>query len=171
MTVANWVTSSRLILAPFVFWSLLESPWWLSLSLLATAGLTDLLDGMLARKRNEVSELGKILDPIADKMVIGAVLAALFFRHRLPILLVWAFITKESIQLLGGAFFAGKNHRVVPSNYWGKASSMLYFVGFFVYYFDLEIGLYIMIAALALSVIALGTYFFAAMENKTQTPQ
>ncbi|HEX2952975.1 MAG TPA: CDP-alcohol phosphatidyltransferase family protein [Bacillota bacterium] len=171
MTVANWVTVSRILLAPFVFWSLLEYPWWLSVLLLAATGLTDLFDGILARKRNEISELGKILDPVADKLVIGAVLAALFIKHRLPVLLVWAFIIKESIQLLGGAFFAQKNHKVVPSNYWGKGSSALYFVGFFTCYFNQAVGLYIIIAALALSIVALATYFHLALEGKTQTPR
>lgn len=171
MTIANWITSSRLILAPFVFWSLLDAPWWLSLSLLAAAGLTDLLDGMVARKRNEVSELGKILDPVADKLVIGAVLAALFFQHRLPVFLVWAFIVKEGSQLLGGAIFAGRKHKVVPSNYWGKGSSTLYFIGFFAYYLNQEIGLYIVIAALSLSIIALGTYLYATLEKQTEAPR
>jgi cardiolipin synthase len=171
LTIANWVTLSRLILAPFVFWSLRDCPWWLGVSLLAIAGLTDLLDGMLARKRQEISELGKILDPVADKLVIGAVLAAFFVRYELPALLVWAFVVKEGIQLLGGAIFAGKNRKVVPSNYWGKGSSALYFVGFFAYYFNHGIGLYIIIAALALSIFALGTYVHAALEKQVKAPR
>lgn len=168
LTLANWVTSLRIVLAPLIFWSFLRSyPWYVIVTLLAIAGLSDVADGMIARRRNEISELGKVLDPVGDKLVIGAVLLAFVLKHGLPPFLAWTFLVKEGLQLLGGALFAGRNRKVIPSNVWGKASSTLYFAGFLVYWLSPGAGVYVIIAALAISVIALATYMSAAINDTT----
>lgn len=144
-----------------------SQPWYVSISLLTVAGFSDVADGMIARRRNEISELGKILDPVADKLVIGAVLLALVLTRGLPPFLAWIFLVKEGLQLLGGALFAGRNRKVIPSNVWGKAGSTMFFVGFLAYWLSPTVGIYVILAALAISVIALATYLQAAIKPTT----
>lgn len=163
MTLANWITLSRLLLAPFIVWAWLQpSPWLYGLTLLGLVGLTDLLDGRVARSRNEISEFGKILDPIADKSVIGGVLLALVLRGAIPPFLVWLYLIKEAIQLFGGMLLLARTRHVIPSNFWGKLSSTLFYVGFFLTFLWREVGITMILIGFVLSVVAMTTYFFAA---------
>ena len=172
MTLANWVTLSRLIMAPFIFWLWLKPEKWLiGIVFLIVSGLTDLLDGAVARKRNEVSDLGKVLDPIADKAVFAGVLAALTIRGFVPAFLVWIYLAKELFQLFGGAFILTRFHRVVPSNIWGKSSSVLFYLGIFAVFVHRELGLIIICLGLALSIIALITYMKASVSPESDTTQ
>lgn len=125
LTLASWITSVRLFLVPFIYWQLTSSNssavFW-ALGLLALAGATDFLDGWAARARNEVSELGKALDPVADKLVILVTLIALISRG-LPIWLVAIYLAKEIIQVLGGALLIRSCRRLIPANWWGKSEA------------------------------------------------
>lgn len=81
--LANLVTLSRILLVPFVIWVVFAEPdrssgWrWLAVLLFVLSAATDGIDGAIARKRGQVTNLGKILDPIADKFLIGGVLVSL----------------------------------------------------------------------------------------------
>jgi cardiolipin synthase len=167
MTLANWVTLSRLAMAPFIFWAwLIPGKWFIGTVALIFTGLTDLLDGALARKRNEISDLGKILDPVADKAVFAGVLAALTLRGFIPSFLVWIYLAKEIVQLFGGAFILTRFHRVVPSNMWGKSSSVIFYLGIFAVFLHREVGFVIICTGLVLSIIALITYTKASVSQK-----
>lgn len=162
MTLANWITSSRFILAPLIYWQLsLETASGVvrALLLLLAAGMTDVLDGWAARARNEVSELGKTLDPLADKLVIFAVLLALAGTWELPWWLPAIYAAKEIFQVLAGVFLLTRFKRLIPSNRWGKASTCVFFTGFGLYFLRSELGIAVIIGALALSVYALYTYY------------
>src|SRR5690606_11564427 len=97
-------------------------------------GLTDVLDGWVARKRGEITELGKILDPVADKLVLGFSLAGLIHRYGLPLWVGLIYLVKEAVQLLGGLVFLRRQRVTLASNFWGKAGTALFFTGFFFYY-------------------------------------
>ena len=81
--LANLITLARIVLVPFVLWVVFAEPdrqsaWrWLAVLFFVLSAATDGVDGAIARKRGEVTNLGKILDPIADKLLIGGVLVAL----------------------------------------------------------------------------------------------
>lgn len=170
MTLANWITLSRLLMVPLLVWAWRQpSPWLNGLLLLGLVGVTDLLDGYMARKRNEISELGKILDPIADKAVIASVLLTLVFRGIIPSWLVWVYLAKEGIQLFGGMLLLAKTHHVIPSNIWGKVSSSLFYIGFFLSFIWREGGVAMIITGLLLSMVAMATYFAAATIESAKT--
>jgi CDP-diacylglycerol--glycerol-3-phosphate 3-phosphatidyltransferase len=81
--LANLITLARIVLVPFVLWVVFAEPdrqsaWrWLAVLFFVLSAATDGVDGAIARKRGEVTNLGKILDPIADKLLIGGVLVSL----------------------------------------------------------------------------------------------
>jgi cardiolipin synthase len=167
LTLACWITSTRFILAPIIFWQLSQhTPAGLAwaLSLLLVAGITDLLDGWAARSRNEVTELGKLLDPLTDKLTIFMMLAGLARSWELPVWLVVVYVVKELLQVLAGAFLIRQFHQLIPANRWGKNATFGFFCGFGLYFIQPLLGTVVIGAALTLSVYALYTYYLAFLE-------
>ncbi len=86
------------------------------------ASITDMLDGWLARKLDQVSEYGKIFDPIADKIFVGVTVIVLLLQGRFPLWLVALVIGRDLLIALGGLLAARKLKTVIPSDYVGKAT-------------------------------------------------
>jgi cardiolipin synthase len=169
MTLACWITSTRFVLAPLIYWQLssgTKSGLGYALALLLLAGITDLLDGWTARSRNEVTELGKLLDPLTDKLTIFAMLLALAQSWNLPFWLVILYAAKELLQVLAGAFLIKNFKQLIPANRWGKNATFGFFCGFGLFFVNSVIGTIIIGGALLLSTYALYTYYLAYRELK-----
>ena len=91
------------------------------------AGATDVVDGYLARRNNWITNLGKILDPFADKLMQCTVLVCMLIKELLPIWLVIPFIIKELVILIGGIFVSKKMSKVVVSNIFGKMTVVFFY--------------------------------------------
>jgi CDP-diacylglycerol--glycerol-3-phosphate 3-phosphatidyltransferase len=92
-----------------------------ALCILAIFGaITDWADGFVARKRNEVTELGKIIDPLADKITIGAIIISLYLIDAIPGYYFYMIIGRDILIFLGGIYVTKKIGRVLPSNMLGK---------------------------------------------------
>jgi cardiolipin synthase len=169
LTLANWITSSRFVLAPFIFWQLTtgasQGVVW-ALNLLLIAGLTDVADGWAARSRNEVSELGKILDPLADKVITGGVLLALTVKWGLPVWMVAIYLVKELVQVGAGAFLVKEMKQIVPANRYGKNATVAFFLGFGLFFLHKVIGQVVITIAILMSIYALYTYYLAYLKLK-----
>jgi phosphatidylglycerophosphate synthase len=85
--------------------------------------LSDILDGALARARNEVTEWGKIVDPIADKLAIDSIAALLVYMKGLPVWVAAAVIGRDVLIVIGGVMLASRIKIVPSSNFWGKATT------------------------------------------------
>ena len=90
-----------------------------ALVVFVVASLTDLLDGKIARKYNLVTNFGKFMDPLADKLLVSAALIALVELGRLPAWVVIVIISREFI-ISGFRLVASDNNRVIAASYWGK---------------------------------------------------
>lgn len=84
------------------------------------AGVTDFLDGYLARKRNEITEVGKIIDPLADKILVAALAVKLFLMGELSTYFLLLIISRDIIIFIGGLVISIKIGKVLPSNLLGK---------------------------------------------------
>ncbi len=91
-------------------------------SLCLFAAVTDILDGYLARKLNQVSEFGKIIDPLADKVCVGILILKLFLLEQIPLYYLAIILGRDLLILIGGVFTSNKLKKVIPSNYTGKAT-------------------------------------------------
>ncbi|MFC2103131.1 CDP-alcohol phosphatidyltransferase family protein [Bacteroidota bacterium] len=123
-TLSNFLSFVRLLMA-IPFWILIrnidEPGMRTILVVLAILGaITDWADGFIARKRNEVTELGKIIDPIADKITIGAIIISLYFIGSIPEYYFYLIIGRDVLIFLGGLYVTKKIGRVLPSNMLGK---------------------------------------------------
>jgi CDP-diacylglycerol---glycerol-3-phosphate 3-phosphatidyltransferase len=127
--VANIITVVRILMAPAFVWLLLADDQqygvlrWIAGGLFILAIVTDSVDGLLARRQNLVTDFGKILDPIADKVLIGAALITLSYLDELP---WWVTIVILVRELGITAYrFAVLRHRVVPASRGGKIKTII----------------------------------------------
>ncbi len=123
-TKSNLLSFLRLLLV-IPFWFLLDnftSPGirYFTFGLCIFAAITDILDGYLARKFNEVTELGKIIDPLADKIAIGVIIVKLYLIGIIPEYYFIMIVGRDLLIFLGGIFITNRIKRVLPSNMLGK---------------------------------------------------
>ena len=149
-----------------VFYVILAGQDYVVLALLVFAALTDLADGWVARATSSVSNLGTILDPLADKLMIGATLLAGALTGRLPAWLAWAYLLKELLQLAGGAFFLARNRRrPIKANRFGKTATTVTFIGFFLLWLGFNWGWWFVLAGFGLGVVAAGAYLRTGLKE------
>lgn len=116
-----------LLVGVFVYTSFFVSDA-ISLVVFLTAGATDVVDGYLARRNNWITELGKILDPVADKLMQCTVLVVLYIKHIIPIWFVIPFFAKELFTLIIGLVVIKKRNFVVVSKWYGKLAVCLFYL-------------------------------------------
>ena len=123
MNLANWITVSRLFTLPFLLYGLSNptpASRWLCLVIFLVAAATDWLDGYVARKLDQVTELGKFLDPLVDKLLVLAPLLALIQMGRLPAWVVFLILARE-LTIAGWRI---SQTTVSGSNIWGKLKTV-----------------------------------------------
>ncbi len=124
-TASNLISIFRLVLA-FPMAVLIINGHFISaiiIGILAVA--TDLMDGYLARKLNQITEMGKIVDPLADKVFVGTVAICLVIIGRMPLWFVIVVVLRDVLILAGGIYAKGKIDFVIPSNYVGKVTALI----------------------------------------------
>ena len=125
MTIPNILTCIRLCLMP-VFVSVYLSPIpngrYIAMIILCLSFITDVLDGYIARRFNMVSDLGKILDPLADKVMQVAVLVCMALGHKSLLWLVLILVVKDILIGIGAFVMFQKKKKVAQANWFGKVS-------------------------------------------------
>lgn len=176
MNLPNKLTIFRVILiVPFIILLLGGEAGWfgvnrlipdaVALAVFIIASLTDLIDGKIARKYNLVTNFGKFMDPLADKLLVCAALIALVELSRIPAWVVIIIISREFI-ISGFRLIAADNNVVIAASYWGKFKTTFQMVMVCLMLLDLSWVLpwwkpltnLIMWIALALTVISLVDY-------------
>lgn len=127
MNLPNKLTILRVLMIPFfVFFMLVDTiPYanLIALVLFALASFTDYLDGHIARKNNLVTNFGKFMDPLADKLLVCSAFICLVEQGRLPAWIVIVIIAREFI-ISGFRLVASDNGVVIAASYWGKAKTV-----------------------------------------------
>ena len=122
--IPNYLTILRVIMIPFFVFFMVtdyagDASKWISVALFIIASLTAFLDGHLARKHNIVSNFGKFMDPLADKMLVSSAMICLTEQGRLAAWIVIIIISREFI-ISGFRLIAADNGVVIAASYWGK---------------------------------------------------
>ncbi len=124
MNLPNKLTVLRVVLIPFfVVFMLVDIlgayDKWIALAIFIVASLTDLLDGKIARKYNLVTNFGKFMDPLADKMLVCSALICLTALDKLPAWITIVIICRDFV-ISGFRLVAADNGVVIAASYWGK---------------------------------------------------
>ena len=136
LTVPNVLSVFRILLLPFFVWTYLkaetQSEYYISLIFLGVSGLTDLFDGFIARHFNQISELGKFLDPLADKLTQAAVVLCLSVRYPLMIIFFGVMVIKEFSLLTGSILlFKYRGRKMDGAKWYGKVYTFIFYFVFF----------------------------------------
>ena len=122
-TIPNVLTIIRIILIPVFVVLFFKGYKMAALGVFCAASLTDMLDGYLARKLNQITDFGKLFDPLADKLMVLTAMICQTFWGPLPLIAVIIVAAKELLMVLGGVFMLSKDV-VVYSNYFGKSAQV-----------------------------------------------
>ena len=133
LTIPNMMSIFRILLLPLIVWFYnFEGNRIAAIIILLISGLSDIVDGFIARKFNMVSDLGKIIDPIADKMTQGIMLICLIFQYKQVFVLLGVFILKEFLMTLLGWITIKRKRMVNSAKWYGKLNTVIiYSVIFF----------------------------------------
>lgn len=143
--IPNVLTMMRLVLIPVFVIVFFSTPQDLdkiaALIVFAVASITDMFDGMLARRLNQITDFGKLFDPLADKVMVVTAIVCQAVIGVFPWIAVIVVGAKELAMLFGGMFMLGKGV-VVYSNYWGKTAQVFFITALLLSFFhpSLEAG-------------------------------
>ena len=177
MNLPNKLTVLRIIMVPFfVFFILTDAGGaankWIALVIFCVASLTDMLDGKIARARGLVTNFGKFMDPLADKLLVCSAMICLIPLGKLTAWFVIVIIAREFI-ISGFRLVASDNGIVIAASYWGKFKTVSQMFMVIVMIMDLGgvfdvIGTVLMWAALILTIVSLIDYIAKNVEVLTQ---
>lgn len=133
MTIPNAISFIRILLiTPFVAFFIagkyITFDYTPAIVILAISGVSDLFDGMIARKFNQESELGKVLDPLADKLTLIAVGICLVFIEPYVLPLMIIMVVKDILMIIGGTIVINKGVIPPKSSWYGKVSTFMFYV-------------------------------------------
>ena len=125
--IPNMLTILRFILIPFIVVFIAFNNYIAAFVVLTISGITDILDGFIARKFNFITNFGKLIDPLADKTTQISVLVTLAFKDIIPFWILIIVFLKEFLMVAGASFLYGKE-LVVSSKWYGKLTTVLFYV-------------------------------------------
>jgi cardiolipin synthase len=125
--IPNALTILRFILIPFIIYYIVKEQYIQAFIFLTISGITDVLDGVIARKFNFITNFGKLIDPLADKTTQVSILVTLALKNIIPIWILVVVFIKEFAMISGASFLYGKE-LVVSSRWYGKLSTVLFYV-------------------------------------------
>ncbi|WP_129702058.1 CDP-diacylglycerol--glycerol-3-phosphate 3-phosphatidyltransferase [Anaerostipes caccae] len=173
MNLPNKLTILRVLMIPIFIFVLLEEPFgeiskWIAVAIFIIASLTDFLDGHIARKYNLVTNFGKFMDPLADKLLVCSAMIALVGMNRLASWIAIIIIAREFI-ISGFRLIASDNGVVIAASYWGKFKTNFQMFMIIMLIIDLGTGTAVLIEnilvyiSLVLTIISLLDYL---LKNK-----
>lgn len=124
-TIPNFMSLFRLVLVPFVIWVYIRGAYDAAAGLVLLSAATDILDGIIARKFNMVSDLGKMLDPICDKLTHAALLVCLLMRYRFLWFVLALLAVKEVTMLILGGMAVKRRGEVHSAKWYGKLCTVI----------------------------------------------
>ena len=177
MNLPNKLTVLRVIMVPFFVFFMLTGVGgaankWIALIIFCVASLTDMLDGKIARARNLVTNFGKFMDPLADKLLVCSAMICLVEMGRIPAWIVIVIISREFI-ISGFRLIASDNGRVIAASYWGKFKTVSQMALIIVLIMDLGgvwnvVGTVLTWVALLLTIVSLIDYIAKNKQVLTQ---
>lgn len=171
MNIPNLLTFIRFLLIPFMAFFLFNNQLIPALAIYITASITDVIDGLVARKFNMITALGKILDPMADKLLQFTALIGLWYINIIPFWITFIFFLKELLMGLGCIKLLRKDI-IIQSKWFGKATTCMFFLAIIVsmlsvYYKELDpYPIKLMILALLMTLFSLIMYLINYMKIK-----
>lgn len=136
LNVPNLLSISRLVLLPLILFFIATRQFIAALVLMIISWITDALDGYIARRTNQVTNLGKILDHFVDKIFVGTILVTLIIMRNLPAWIAGTVIVRDILIVVGSSLALQKKNVIYSSNILGKAAGFFFAVMMVSYLLD-----------------------------------
>ena len=150
-----------IIIGPFVYYFLKDN-YVMAAVMIAISGLSDMFDGYIARKFNQITKLGAMLDPVADKITLGSVVICMCIKIPVIIQIIIILLVKEILMLLAGLVLLKKHKTPPPAQWYGKVATIVFYISVAVIVFLKAIwGIENMVLTITLMCITVALMFFA----------
>lgn len=150
MNIPNILTVLRFVLIPFFGYYLYYQQYHLAVVIFLLGGLTDVLDGYIARRFNLITSWGKLADPLADKLMQMTALILLTVHQSIPLYILIIVAAKEALMGLGSILLYKQDNYVVSSNWYGKTATVIFYLAIVMVLFKVPYSnMFITIAVLA----------------------
>ncbi|GFN32681.1 CDP-alcohol phosphatidyltransferase family protein [Paenibacillus xylaniclasticus] len=137
MNLPNLLTISRFLLIPIYIVVFAGGERMIpAFGVVVLAGLTDVLDGYIARKRGQITAVGAMLDPLADKLMLITVILSLLLTGHIPLAAAILMFTRDLGMIIGSAVFHFSGRKTVPANWMGKLTTVLYYIAILFIFFE-----------------------------------
>jgi len=157
--IPNILTTIRLVMVPLFAYVLVALKMhWTALAIFLFAGLTDVVDGFIARKFNMITKIGKVYDPLVDKLMQITAVICLAHEDIIPSWVIWFILFKEGTMIIGGLFLYCHNV-VIQSDWYGKGATVVFYAVMFCVIVFTEMEVWFKTTLLA---ILIGVLIFAA---------
>ncbi|OCT13129.1 CDP-diacylglycerol--glycerol-3-phosphate 3-phosphatidyltransferase [Paenibacillus pectinilyticus] len=160
MNIPNMLTFSRFVLIPVYLVLFFNGHIRISFVILLVAGLTDILDGYIARTRKLITPMGVMLDPLADKCMMIAVILSLLISQMIPWQAAAAMFIRDAGMIIGSAFFHFRGKLTVPANVMGKLTTVLYYFAILFIVFELNFAITYLWFVIGVSFLTSFIYIF-----------
>lgn len=167
MNIPNILTVIRFIMIPVFAYFLYTGSVIKAAVVFVLAGFTDILDGIIARKFNMITDWGKLADPLADKLLQITALLLLTLQKKLPSIILIVVLAKE-IFMIAGSYFLYKNKKVVSANWYGKLATVLLFLSIVFTLFKLPYSMFFVYCAVIATLFAFIMYSFSFVRMKAE---
>ena len=150
-----------IIIGPFVYYFLKDN-YVMAAVMIAISGLSDMFDGYIARRFNQITKLGAMLDPVADKITLGSVVICMCIKIPVIMPIIIILLVKEILMLLAGLVLLKKHKTPPPAQWYGKVATIVFYISVAVIVFLKAIwGIENMVLTITLMCITVALMFFA----------
>lgn len=164
--IPNILTIIRFILIPFIFTSVVNEDFLATIVIFTISAITDMLDGYIARKYNYITDIGKLIDPLADKLTQMSLLLSLAILKILPWWIFAIVFIKECVMIIAASLMYKKDDVVVYSKWYGKLATVLFYLAIissllinqFHFEISLRVDLYLYYLAILATIFSLIMY-------------
>ncbi len=174
MNLPNLLSVLRIFMVPaflYVFFSDFQNSMSISFGIVILAGVTDVLDGYIARKYKLITKIGIVLDPLADKMMLLTVLVSMTVKDMLPIWIMVVVALKECTMILGALVLHNHHEIVMPANIYGKAATACFYVAVLTVALKTDFYIYFMVLFVIMTFFAFVVYSNNFRKIKQQIKQ
>ena len=138
MNIPNILTAMRFVIIPIFGYYLYKEQYGLAVSLFLLGGLTDILDGYIARKFNLITSFGKLADPLADKLMLITALVLLAGQGKIPAVILIIVVAKEIFMCVGTVLLYKQENLVVSANWYGKMATVVFYFAIIMIIFNVR---------------------------------
>lgn len=171
MNIPNIISSFRIILIPIFIYSfklsMLSNSYKIPIFIFILAGISDVIDGYIARRYNMQTKLGAVLDPLADKLMLITAISCFTYSKHIPLWMLIIIFVKESLMIIGGTI-TYKEGIVTKANIFGKLATFLFHLSIFAFLINDNLAIALLTISIISSLFAFIVYLKIVLEKRNK---